>query len=54
MAITKPLDNAQIPDSSIAPVMTPVEDEPMQVAGLGSALKGLRGIRSIDEIREGV
>ena len=54
MAITKPLDNAQIPDSSIAPVMTPVEDEPMQVAGLGSALKGLRGTRSIDEIREGV
>jgi len=54
MAITKPLDNAQIPDTSIAPVMTPAETEPMQVAGLGSALKGLRGTRSIDEIREGV
>jgi hypothetical protein len=54
MAITKPLDNAQIPDSSIAPVTAPVETEPMQVAGLGGALKGLRGTSSIDEIRESV
>ena len=54
MAITKPLDNAQIPDSSIAPVTAPVETEPMQVAGLGGAFKGLRGTKPIDEIREGV
>ncbi|MDP6416123.1 MAG: hypothetical protein QGG54_14015, partial [Gammaproteobacteria bacterium] len=69
MAITKPLDNAQIPaDASIAPVMTPVEDEPilveddpvlvedesLQVAGGWGALKGLRGTDDIPTIREGV